>query len=128
MPSLGLWGAVEGLCWCYQRKETGFHFRKVAVVAGRRQVKGPEWQQAVGPRADLLPSMGLSAPTLPFPADLGTPIPAKYPDQCGLRCQLSHQDLRAHLWPEAKLEVRGQRCPWAQAGEREELSRGCYPD
>lgn len=71
----------------------------------------------MAPRAGLCPSIGLSAPTLPFLADPGTPIPAQHSDQCGLRCQLSHQGLRAHLWPEAKFEVRGQRGPWAQAGE-----------
>lgn len=67
--------------------------------------RGPDGSRTQSPP---LPSIGLSAPTLPFPADLGTPISAKHPDQCGLRCQLSHQDLRAHLRPEAKLEVRSQ--------------------
>lgn len=102
-------GATEILFLCYQGSGTSFHLRKTTVVTGRRQIKGAQMSRKQWHSAGLCPSIRLPTPTLPFPADLGTPIPAKHPDQCGLRCQLSHQDLRAHLWPEAKLEVRGQR-------------------
>lgn len=102
-------GATEILFLCYQGSGTRFHLRKMTVVTGRRQIKEAQMSRKQWHSAGLCPSIRLPTPTLPFPADLGTPIPAKHPDQCGLCCQLSHQDLRAHLWPEAKLEVRGQR-------------------
>jgi hypothetical protein len=73
-------------------------------LQARDKGKGSDEQVVTGPSANLCPSIAL-----PFPAHVGTPIPAKCPDQRGLCCQLSHQDLWAHLWPEAKFEVRGQR-------------------